>query len=197
MTDADRYRLIGGPYATTDVRAGGSVYDRLRCQRVVVRSWRETAFGSWPCVGRSGSSLVVTDDLLAAIETESSIAVAHHWRVCAHTAARWRKKAGVTDPQAVPGTRRLYHDYTPEKVGSPAASDLARIARIATDAPVRSGRRRKGRPLPRADGWTPDEDAVCRRHTLAECCRLLPRRTRTAISIRRSRLKAADADDPA
>ena len=43
----------------------------------------------------------------------------------------------------------------------------------------------------RADGWTPDEDDVCRRHTLAECCRLLPGRTRTAISIRRSRLKAA------
>ncbi len=194
MEDADRYRLIGS-YSVPATRVGGTIYDRLKGKRVTVGSWHATEFGLWPCAGRTGTVLIVDDSLLAAIETEASIAVAHHWRVCVHTAARWRKRAGVGSPTQVQGTQALYRGYAPEKVAAAETRVLMRAAIVATDAARRSGAARKGRTLPRPDGWTPEEDAICRAHPLAECCRRLPGRTRTAISIRRSRLKQGAAND--
>lgn len=98
--------LIGGPYRQPKYRIG----DFLRCER-----WGEdveivgVSDGriSWPvCMPkRCGKrSLVLTGDLVRAIETESAAAIMHHFGIGESTVILFRKILGVTDASCE-GTR--------------------------------------------------------------------------------------------
>ena len=58
--------------------------------------------------------------MLKAIRRESEQAICHHWGVCRSTVWTWRKALNV--PQTNEGTRRLYVDYTPERLTPEARS---------------------------------------------------------------------------
>lgn len=91
--------LIGGPYSRPK---GVEVGDVVRCE--VLGDLRVTGFTDapipWPVglklTARGGSpSLVVRDDLARAVETESALAVRHHFGVSASVVRRWRRALGV------------------------------------------------------------------------------------------------------
>lgn len=146
MDDANRFRLLYGPYRQPRYTLG----DKLFC---VLRGWVKVtrvsdALIPWPMTTKQGGkpSLIVCDSLVSAVQRESEIAVAHWWGVSIQTVWKWRKALGV--PQVNEGTARLYQDYTPERLDDEArrkaqakARDPQRRAKIAAA--------KRGKPRPR------------------------------------------------
>ena len=59
-----------------------------------------------PYVKKPGlHSRIVCGDLIRAVQTESEIAVAHHWGVTPNTVSRWRQALCV--PRMTEGSRKL------------------------------------------------------------------------------------------
>src|SRR5262245_60436040 len=94
MTDADRFRLLFGPYRTPPFR-----YDnRVFCERVgeVVIVGMSAGPIPWPKGRRRDrvrgcGSLILYGDLADAVRRESALAVAHWWGVTSQTVWVWRK----------------------------------------------------------------------------------------------------------
>src|SRR5262249_4531468 len=110
MNDADRIRLLFGPYCPPALRKG----DRATCLfwdcLVRVTGWSDARI-PWPRC-RPGASprgrqvMLVEEELARAVRHESAAALAYWWGVTGQVVAAWRKALGVgrVDP---PGSRRL------------------------------------------------------------------------------------------
>jgi hypothetical protein len=147
VDDADRYRLLHGPYATPVFHYGDDAF----CERFgdCVLVGLHDAPIPWPVgkrkgKGQRGRFLVLTGALVEAVQRESEPAVAHWWGVSEATVCLWRKALGV--PATNEGTRRLRHDYALEpgitaarQKAQAKARDPQRRAKIAT---AKRGKRR-------------------------------------------------------
>jgi hypothetical protein len=102
--------LLHGPYVPPALRRGDRTQCLYREAEVVVTSWTDAPI-AWPrcrAVGvRGGSRLLVTEELVRAIRTESSLAITLWWGVRVETVWRWRKAFGVTR-WGTEGSRRLH-----------------------------------------------------------------------------------------
>jgi hypothetical protein len=149
MTDADRVKLLHGPYRAPRFRYGGTLRCELRGELVV--TGLTDAPVPWPLGRRLGRnerarSLVLCGDLAEAVRRESATAVAYHWGVTAQTVTRWRKALGVG--HVTEGTHRLRSDLAYEhgptagrEKGQARNCDPTRRAKIAAA--------RRGKPRPR------------------------------------------------
>jgi len=145
MKEADRLRLLFGPYKTPRCRMGQVV----RCQvrgKVTICGLTDAPI-PWP-IGKRGRArmLVIYKDLAKAVRRESEIAVAHWWGITAQSVWKWRRGLGV--PATTRGTSRLRREYFEE--------DWAQEAREKAQAKARDPERRakiaaakKGKPRPR------------------------------------------------
>jgi hypothetical protein len=118
VNDADRLKLLSGPYRPPKCQVGRF----LRCHvrgRLRVRGLSDAPI-PWPVAGgRAGRwQIVVCGSLLKAIRLESEIAVAHHWGVSPQTVWLWRKALGIGT--TTEGTSRLRRDH----FGEPWAEDM-------------------------------------------------------------------------
>ena len=123
MIDRERLKLLFGPYKAPPVRRRDRAFCLFRDCDVVITSWTDARI-SWPLCraihhrrGRPG--LLVDDELLRAIRTESAVALKHWFGVSTHTAWNWRKAFGVGQ-WATEGSRRLH------KVLSEAGAEITR-----------------------------------------------------------------------
>ena len=142
MTDANRFKLLHGPYRPR-CRIGGKLFCEVRGW-VTVRAMSDSWI-VWPMTIRKGGGrpfLIICGDLVRAIRRESSQSICHRWGVTAQTVTIWRKALNV--PQVNEGTRRLYVDYTPEP------SEVQERARRLASSPEANAKKaawRRGRPV--------------------------------------------------
>src|SRR5438874_4584445 len=91
--------LLGGPYQPPALRKGDRTTCLYRDGDVVITAWTDAPL-SWPrCRAlqhRGGSGLLVTEDLVRAIRTESAQALKWWFGVSTHTVWCWRRAFGVT-----------------------------------------------------------------------------------------------------
>jgi hypothetical protein len=143
MIDADRYKLLHGPYAPPAARRGDVLHCEYRDADVRVGGLTDAPV-PWPRAMKTGKpSLILCGNLVQAVRCESELAVAHHWGVSLVTVWKWRKALGV--PQINEGTARLYRDYKPEKL----TEDVAARGREAAATPEvieRMAASKRGRP---------------------------------------------------
>jgi hypothetical protein len=103
--------LLGGPYQAPTLRHGDRATCLYRDADVIITSWTAAPI-PWPrcrVPGHhgAGSGLLVTEELVRAIRTESALALKHHFGVSAHTAWSWRRTFGVKQ-WGTEGSRRLH-----------------------------------------------------------------------------------------
>jgi hypothetical protein len=109
MRAPSRVTLIAGPYTPPAVTRGDLATCLFRDGDVIITSWSDGRI-SWPRCQRprqrGGSGLLVTDELVRAIKTESSLALQYWFGVNGETVWRWRKFFDVRqwEPE---GSRRL------------------------------------------------------------------------------------------
>jgi hypothetical protein len=112
MNQADRVRLLHGPYLPPVCRRGDLLFCEIR--GTVKVGGYSTAPIPWPRLLKTGRpALILCGDLVRAVKIESELAVAHHWGVGVTTVWAWRKTLGVG--RITEGTERLYRDYKPDK----------------------------------------------------------------------------------
>jgi hypothetical protein len=135
MQDADRFKLLHGPYRAPRFRYGATV----ACQAygLVKVVGVTSARIPWP-VSLRGSSrvLVLYGSLVRAVRRESNQAVAYWWGVSGQTVTKWRKALSVATTNE--GTWRLRSEYALEepiadgrKLAWTKARDPVRRAKIA------------------------------------------------------------------
>jgi hypothetical protein len=113
MKDADRFKLLHGPYRSPRCKLG----DALFCE---IRGWVKVQRLSggripWPQTIRGRSrAFILTGGLVNAVLRESATAICHWWGVTPQTVSVWRKALGVAKYNA--GTRRLHSRWTPDKL---------------------------------------------------------------------------------
>jgi hypothetical protein len=104
----DQLKLLSGPYHAPALRVGERAVCHYRKCVVVVTSWTDAPI-SWPrCrpLPLPCPSLLVDDELLRAIRSESVAAIRHWWGVSGGLVARWRKAFEVARMDN-PGSARL------------------------------------------------------------------------------------------
>jgi hypothetical protein len=99
MRDADRVRLLFGPYQAPALKRGDRATCLYRDCDVVVTGWTDARI-SWPrCrprgVPRSHPSPLVDEELARAIRHESAAAIRFWWGVSVGVVWRWRRALGV------------------------------------------------------------------------------------------------------
>jgi hypothetical protein len=111
VDDADRFRLLFGPYRTPRFRYGKVVFCEVRGEATICGL--SDAPIPWP-VGkrRRAKSLVVYKGLAEAVRRESNLAVAHWWGISPQTVSLWRKALDVGPVTA--GTARQLRDNLAE-----------------------------------------------------------------------------------
>jgi hypothetical protein len=87
---------------------------------------------------------IVFGELIRAIQSESEIAVAHHWGVTPATVSLWRRALGV--PRMTDGSRKLAVALAPERL-TDEARELAKQVMGRQDAREKIGALRRGKPL--------------------------------------------------
>jgi hypothetical protein len=96
---ANKTELLHGSYDPPALRRGDRTTCLFRGAEVVITAWTDAPI-SWPrCqrVGvRGGSGLPVSEELVRAIRTESSLAIQHWWAIGEETVWRWRKAFGIS-----------------------------------------------------------------------------------------------------
>lgn len=193
MTTTDLPTLLGAPYTAPFAVAGFQTTCLFRDCEVVVTSWTD-APTPWPrCRAlhlRGGSGLLVTDELVRAVRTESAQAVMAWWGVSSGVVWRWRKAFGVGGRDTTPGSKQAItaaaklgaeamkrHEYTPEE----------REARRETNLRLNLGRHLKTGYHGRR--WTAEELAMLDDPALtnAEVARQVGRSWRAVWQMRRRR----------
>ena len=111
MIDRERLKLLFGPYKAPRLRRRDRAFCLFRDCDVVITSWTDARI-SWPrCRAvhhrRGGPGLLVDDELLRAIRTESAVALKHWFGVSTHAVWNWRKAFGVGQ-WGTEGSRRLH-----------------------------------------------------------------------------------------
>jgi len=90
--------LLFGPYQAPRVKRGNRAYCLYRNSAVVISSWTDARI-SWPrcqVLGQQGGSgLLVDEELLWAIMSESVVAIKHWWGVGNKAIWNWRRAFGV------------------------------------------------------------------------------------------------------
>jgi hypothetical protein len=108
--DFHKTELLHGPYLPPALQRGDRTTYLFRDAEVTITSWTDAPI-PWPrcrAIGRRGRpGLLVTEELIRAIRTESSVAIQHWFGVTATTVWRWRKAFGVTR-WGSEGSRRLH-----------------------------------------------------------------------------------------
>ena len=136
LPDAERFRLLAGPYRMPKCKIGGWLTCRIRGRvRVVAIS---DGLIQWPMAQQKNGgnkTLIVCGDLAKAIGRESAQAVAHWWGVSPQTVSLWRKALGVE--QNNKGTRKLRSKWWNEG----GVEEASRPGREATfDSPERAAK---------------------------------------------------------
>jgi len=107
---ADKDALLHGPYTPPGLRRGDRTFCLYRDAEVVITSWTEARI-PWPrcrAIGvRGGSGLLITEELVRAIRTESAEALKYWFSVKANAVWNWRRAHGVTR-WGTEGSRRLH-----------------------------------------------------------------------------------------
>lgn len=143
MDDAERLKLLHGPYVPPKCRRGDALHCEYRDREVKVGGMTDAPI-QWPRALKTGkASPIVCGDLVRAIRAESEIAVAHHWGVCVVTVWSWKKVLGV--PRITEGGARLYREYKPEKLTDEAAA-RGRKAAVEPEAIERQRAAKAGKP---------------------------------------------------
>ena len=111
MKNLDRLRLLHAPYNPPPLKHGDRTTCLCRDRDVVITSWTDARI-SWPrCRAnqhRGGyPGLLVNDELLRAIRTESEVAIMHWFGVSMITVWKWRKAFGISR-LGTEGSRRLH-----------------------------------------------------------------------------------------
>jgi hypothetical protein len=144
--------LIAGPYKPPALKRGDRAFCLFRDCEVKVTSWSNAPL-QWPRCQRmgqhGGSGLLVTDELVRAIRSESSAALQYWFGVGIETVWRWRKFFGV-EMWGTEGSKRLHQQLS--QVGGDAM-------RGTTVPPYVIAKRRATR---QANGkcWTKEEVAL-------------------------------------
>jgi hypothetical protein len=144
MHDLERFKLLHGPYVAPRCQVGSRLFCEVRGQVIVcgISAGRIP----WP-IGKRGRarSLVVCGDLAKALQRESNIAICYWFGITGQTVTKWRKALDV--PQVNEGTRRLYVDYTPERL----PEDVRRRAIANANTPEANAKKSasmRGKPKP-------------------------------------------------
>ena len=143
--------LIGAPYAPPPWEPGSSLADAIR-GRLTAGGLSDAPI-PWPyCTeraGGSGRSLILCGDLVRAVRTETTLAVAYHWGVGRRVVTRWRRSLGVG--RMTEGTTERWRELAPRKLtrarrvaGGRAAAAAQALA--PSPAPPRSGPSWSSRP---------------------------------------------------
>jgi hypothetical protein len=109
VNDADRVKLLFGPYQAPPLRRGDRAFCLLRNCDVVITSWTDARI-PWPRCGAldgpgGGSGLLLDEELARAVRHESA-AVMYWWGASSEAVKRWRRALGV-GPTDNEGSRRL------------------------------------------------------------------------------------------
>lgn len=143
MRDADRYKLLYGPYHAPRCRLG----KKLLCKR---RGWvRVTRMSSgpiqWPMTTeRRGKAFILCGDLARAVRRESSVAVCYWWGVTPQTVTVWRRVLGV--PRLNEGSGLLHKLHAAENL-TPEVTARAVRASHTPEAIARRTEKRRGQPM--------------------------------------------------
>jgi hypothetical protein len=177
VTDADRLRLLFGPYQAPRLHRGDRPHGLYRDALVVVTSWTDAPI-PWPRCRTldspgGGSGLLVDDELARAVRHESAAAVMHWWGARSSAVNDWRRALGV-DANGTEGTRRLRRVVARD--GGEAVKCLY------------AARRREPAPPKQTRPWTAEDDELALTQTAAEAARRTGRML-TAVYQRRAALK--------
>jgi hypothetical protein len=112
MNDADRVKLLFGPYKAPPLKRGDRASCLVRDCDVVITGWTAARI-SWPrcrALGDrgGGSGILLDEELARAVRQESAAAIRHWWGVSVGVVWRWRKALGVGRTDNA-GSRRLIH----------------------------------------------------------------------------------------
>lgn len=103
------FALLGAPYRPPRLHVGDRTSCLYRDCDVLITSWTDAPI-SWPkCrrLHRKGRpALLVNEELLRAIRTESALALGHWWGVGSLVVWQWRKAFGI-ERDGTPGSRQL------------------------------------------------------------------------------------------
>jgi len=138
----DRYALLHGPYHAPRFRYAGRLFCEIR-GTVTVGGLREAPI-PWPYAQGMGRPLILCGDLVRAVKSESSLAVAHHFGVCVGTVRVWRRTLSV--PRENEGSRRLWG-----RIANARTDDRLERARINSKKPAalaKASAKLKGRIIP-------------------------------------------------
>jgi hypothetical protein len=155
-----RAELLHGPNHPPDVERGDRTICLFRDCEAIVTSWSAARI-SWPrCrpawAKGGGSGLLVTDELVRAIKSESSLALQHWFGINPETVWRWRKAFGVTRI-GTDGSRRL-HQVISEAGGAKVRGKKRPRDQVRRQAATRRERHYPPPPHPRA--WKPEQLAL-------------------------------------
>jgi hypothetical protein len=164
---------------------------------VVGTSWTDARI-SWPRCQRlgqkGGSGLLVNEELLRAIRTESAEAIKHWWGVSTHAVWRWRKTFGITQ-WGTDGSRRLHAQVSEAGAARQHGRcwPLEQVERRRQTA-IALNLRRCIQPGYHGPWWTAEEFALFGTLPDSELASRL-KRTETAIRVKRTRLGIPSACD--
>ncbi len=203
--DANKVKLHSGPYKAPMPGRGGYLECELR-GKVKVGDYSNARI-PWPCV-EGTRSLVLSGDLILAVQQESELAVAHHWGVSTGTVMKWRKTLQVdpinagtlilkryTTTEAM--TPALREHIAAQKRGKPRwlspAGERRLLAALRRPKPATWRKvmapywaARRGRPVDPADRpWTTKEERVIGTMPDREAARLIGRTVGAVIAHRR------------
>jgi hypothetical protein len=120
-------RLLAGSYIPPSLRRGDRTFCLYRDADVTVTSWTSALIPGPRCcrpgTHGGGSGLLVTEELVRAIRTESAAALKHWWGVSARTVWAWRVTFGVHQ-WGTEGSRMLHLEIS--KRGGAALREHAR-----------------------------------------------------------------------
>lgn len=147
LPDAERFRLLHGPYRSPRTRIGRTLNCEVRgALRVAAISPGRIP---WPMARQANGGrlmLIVCGDLARAVRTESAQAIRYWWGVGSNTVWEWRKALGVVQNNA--GTKRLRSKWWTDG-GTGEAAEPGRMASLKS--PERSAKiaaARRGKPRP-------------------------------------------------
>ena len=146
----DKYKLLHGPYSPPRLGRGERTVCLYRDTEVIITSWSDARI-AWPrcrAIGSrgGGSGLLVTEELVRTIHSESSAALQHWFGVNEATVWKWRRAFGVTQ-WGTEGSRQLHQALSEngaarlrgKKLSKALVEPLAAVSRAPGSRP-RGGR---------------------------------------------------------
>jgi hypothetical protein len=157
----DMVRLLHGPYSPPPLKRGDRATCLYRDADVIITGWSDARI-AWPRCRRpgtrgGGSGLLVNDELLRAIRTESSIAIQFWWGVRGETVARWKRFFGIGqwEPE---GSRRLHRQTSRAGANAVKQKTFTQAERMRYRA---AAKKRGTQPNRWKDtGWTSEQIAL-------------------------------------